>query len=329
MLDASAAPPAVAQAVAKASAATARILVATDNIDDANQIVRQLRTVFENVRASTVAESAAADFDALQPDVLVLAFDSLEKSERYYLGLYRLSSGAIQGDHRTVVLCGKDEVRAAFDLCLKDHFDDYVLYWPQSYDGSRLAMSIWIACRQMVAAKGAAPGKAELLLHARHLADIERVVADPAESTSHELRQRIEPALAGTRALAETARQLKPLVLVIEDDEFSRRLVQAALDPARWEVAVASDGASALGLLRRVRPDVILMDVRLPGMDGIALTRRLKASSRMADIPVLMMTGDSTRETLVSSVEAGAEGFIVKPILRAMLEAKLAQFIPR
>ena len=52
---------------------------------------------------------------------------------------------AQQHPHRTVILCSKDEVQAVFDLCKKAYFDDYVLYWPHSHDGPRLAMSLWIA----------------------------------------------------------------------------------------------------------------------------------------------------------------------------------------
>jgi CheY-like chemotaxis protein len=309
----------------KTSPSAARILVATDNADDAHQIVRQLKSVFDNVRPSTVATAAVADFEEFKPDVLVLAFDTIEKAQGHYLGLYRSGSDAMQMPHRTVILCSKDEVRDAFELCRKDHFDDYVLYWPQSYDGSRLAMSIWIACRQMVSARDGLPGHSELVEHAKHLAELERVVADPASISARDLRERIEPALAGTRPLVEAVRRLRQTVMVIDDDEFSRRLVLQSLDPERWEVSLASDSTSALAQLRCVRPDVILMDIRLPGMDGVALTRHLKSSPHLTDIPIVMMTGDARRETLLRSIEAGAAGFVVKPVTRAGLEAKLGK----
>jgi CheY-like chemotaxis protein len=70
---------------------------------------------------------------------------------------------------------------------------------------------------------------------------------------------------------------------------------------------------------------VILMDIRLPGMDGVALTRHLKSSPHLTDIPIVMMTGDARRETLLRSIEAGAAGFVVKPVTRAGLEAKLGK----
>lgn len=306
-----------------------RVARTSGNADDARQIVKQLSTVFDDVHSSTVVEDATADFEACRPKVLVLAFDTIAKAQQYYLGLYRMSQGAIHEAHRTIILCGKDEVRAAFDLCRADYFDDYVLYWPQAYDGCRLAMSIWIASRQMTGRDTGLPTPAELLLHARHLADLEQAIADPEEGASLALRTKLAPALAGTRPLADASRKIRPIVLVADDDEHSRRMVQAAIDPQRWELAVAVDGAAALGQLRSMRPDVILMDVRLPGMDGVALTRHLKASPLLRSIPVVMMTGDARRETLLSSMEAGAVAFVVKPVTRLGLDAKLDKIIPR
>lgn len=322
-------PPPHAVELVKTSPSSARILVSTDNADDARQIVKQLSGVFEDIRSSTVVDEATIDFEACRPQVLVLAFDTIAKAQQYYLGLYRLGQGAIHEPHRTIILCGKEEVRAAFDLCRADYFDDYVLYWPQSYDGSRLAMSIWIASRQMAGRDAALPTPAELLLHARHLADLEKVIADPEEGASEALRSRLAPALAGTRPLADASRKIRPVVLVVDDDDMSRRMVQLAIDPLRWEVAIAIDSAAALGQLRSMRPDVILMDVRLPGMDGVTLTRHLKASPLLRDIPVVMMTGDSRKETLMSSMEAGAAAFVVKPVSRVALEAKLGKIVPR
>jgi CheY-like chemotaxis protein len=312
----------------RATPAATRVLVASDNLEDARQVVRQLSDWFENVRVSTTLDSALEDFRSFEPNVLVLAFDTLDKAQGYYLGLFRLGAASAMGAHRTIVLCSKDEVRAAFELCRKDCFDDYVQHWPQSYDGVRLAMSVWNAGRHATTGNGA-PDNAALRLHARHLAELERVVADPVHESLPSLIQSIEPALAQTRPLAEALRALKPMVMVIDDDEFSRSLVQRSLDLQRWQVVMASDAPSSLAQLRRVRPDVILMDVRLPGIDGLALTRQLKASPHLASIPVVMMTGDSRRETLVSSMEAGAVAFVVKPVSRSALDAKLDKVVPR
>lgn len=338
----------------KSTPAAARVMVATDNVDDAKQILRQLGADFEHTRASTDPDLAVQDFEAYAPSVLVLAFDSLDKAQRYYLGLYRLGQALHQHPHRTVILCGKDEVRAVFDLCKKQYFDDYVLYWPHTHDGPRLAMSIWNACREMTALHANPPSAAVMLSHARHLGDLEktlehefaeserlvaagrhshleaeREIAGAIDAFSQRLQQRIAPSLAGTRALAERARGMRPVVMVVEDDELSRQLVARALDPKAWETVLVGDGAEAFGQLRRMRPDVILMDIRLPGLDGVSLTQRLKAWPELADIPIVMMTGDARKETLVSSMEAGAAAFVVKPFSRESLTDKLEWVLRR
>ena len=119
---------------------TARILIATDIATDAELVAEVLNKEFNHIVVSTNPDAAAGDFVRHQPDVLVLAFNELEKSERYYLSLYRLCPEVNRHPHRTVILCNKDEVKRAYELCMKDLFDDYILFWPMTYDSSRLNM---------------------------------------------------------------------------------------------------------------------------------------------------------------------------------------------
>ena len=383
----------------KPTPGAARILIASDNTDDAAQIQRQLKTDFTHTRASTVADHAMQDFDEYKPDVLVLAFDSLDRAQTYYLGLYRTGQSLMQHPHRTVVLCSKDEVRNAFELCKKEYFDDYVLYWPHTHDGPRLVMSIWNACREMMVRRSDAPGAAQLLAHSRHLAELDRTLAleladvdqlatvarqslaqvegdiglafdefsrnilhggepetlaglaeqidrlkqhqllqtrrlgveglEPVNAWATRFKGQIDHALAGTRELTEQLRKLRMVVMVVDDDELIQKLVLRTLDHSRYELLPAADEPAALALLRRVRPDAILMDINLPGIDGLMLTQRLKAVRHLADIPIIMMTGDARRETLVSSIEGGAAAFVVKPFTRESLNANLEKALRR
>lgn len=114
---------------------------------DATQIAHLLGDHFEQVEISTVESRFVADFERVRPDVVVLAFASLERAERYSLGLYRHSEIVHTLPHRSIVLCDKDNVHRAFELCRKEYFDDYVLYWPLVHDTPRLPMSILIAGR--------------------------------------------------------------------------------------------------------------------------------------------------------------------------------------
>ena len=115
---------------------------------------------------------------------------------------------------------------------------------------------------------------------------------------------------------------------MVEDDEFTHQLVAVTLASRDVELVFESDGASALGRIRTVLPDLVLMDVMLPGHDGVELTQALKTDPALASIPVVMVTGEARRETLMRSMEAGAADFLVKPFTPDALVAKLARFLP-
>jgi CheY-like chemotaxis protein len=80
-------------------------------------------------------------------------------------------------------------------------------------------------------------------------------------------------------------------------------------------------------MLRRLRPHLILMDVHLPDLDGVSLTRKLKSTEHLAAIPIVMLTGDARRGTLENSMSAGAAGFLVKPFTREAIVAKLNRLL--
>ncbi len=159
------------------SAASAKILIVTDVVGDAELVKGVLRDAFDHVYFSTDADTAAADFVLRQPDVLVLAFNSLEKSERYYLSLYRFCQEVHQHPHRTVILCNKDEVKRAAELCMKDIFDDYILFWPMTFDSPRLIMSVHNALRELSALNSDEPSVAEFAAQVRYLPEMQAKLA--------------------------------------------------------------------------------------------------------------------------------------------------------
>jgi PleD family two-component response regulator len=145
---------------------SAAILIVTDDSTDAGMVRKLLQEEFKNVFTSTNPDSIAQDFEERRPEVLVLAFATLEKSERYYLGLYRLCPAVQQHHHRTVILCDKEEVKRVYELCRKNYFDDYVLFWPMTYDMSRLAMSVHHLLRELAAFRDGGPSVAEFAAQA-------------------------------------------------------------------------------------------------------------------------------------------------------------------
>jgi two-component system cell cycle response regulator DivK len=105
-----------------------------------------------------------------------------------------------------------------------------------------------------------------------------------------------------------------PLILVVEDNAANQLLVREVLQPAGYRIEVASTSNQALELLKTFTPALILMDMELPGRDGLSLTRLLKSMSPTAAVPVVAMTGHTGLQWRHDARAAGCAGFISKPI---------------
>ena len=103
-------------------------------------------------------------------------------------------------------------------------------------------------------------------------------------------------------------------ILVVDDHAPNVELVSFVLDAAGFEVHGAVDAEQALDRLAQWRPDLILMDIQLPGIDGLSLTRRLKADDATRSIRVVAMTAHAMRGDEARLREAGCDGYIAKPI---------------
>jgi len=103
-------------------------------------------------------------------------------------------------------------------------------------------------------------------------------------------------------------------ILVADDDEMIRKLFRDVLQSAGHEVILAEDGQQALEKVLTARPDVILLDVMMPKLNGFEVCRRLKADPATASIPILLVTGMGEREKRIEGVAAGADDFLLKPV---------------
>jgi CheY-like chemotaxis protein len=103
-------------------------------------------------------------------------------------------------------------------------------------------------------------------------------------------------------------------ILVIEDNELNMKLFRSLLKIGNYEMIEALDAESGIDLARRHRPDLILMDIQLPGMDGLRATRIIKADSDLKHIPVVAVTSYAMQGDDVKAADAGCTGYITKPI---------------
>jgi two-component system cell cycle response regulator len=112
-------------------------------------------------------------------------------------------------------------------------------------------------------------------------------------------------------------------ILVVDDHEDNIELLRARLEARGYEVFGANDGQAALDQVEHVRPDLILLDVMMPRMDGMEVVRRLKSNKNLPFIPVIMQTALDSTENKVEGLDAGADDYITKPINFAELEARV------
>lgn len=116
-------------------------------------------------------------------------------------------------------------------------------------------------------------------------------------------------------------------VLVVEDQEDNRRIVRDLLLSAGLEVLEATDGEQGVALAGRERPDLILMDVQLPGIDGYEATRRIKGDPALHAIPLIVVTSYALSGDDVKAFAAGCDAYVAKPFSPRALLAKIRELL--
>lgn len=149
----------------------------------------------------------------------------------------------------------------------------------------------------------------------------------PIKLWANEFRKECTPHIETARALNAMAACIRPTVLVVDDDEFQRKIVSRLLAAQNYRLVFAAGGVEALNILLKLQPDLIIMDIMMPDLDGIETTRRLKTMPRLANVPVIMVTGNSERDSVRSSMRAGAADFVVKPFDGDTMLAKVARVL--
>jgi len=119
----------------------------------------------------------------------------------------------------------------------------------------------------------------------------------------------------------------KKKILIVEDEENLLRLESILLGSRGYEVKGAIDGPSALESVASTKPDLVLLDIMLPGIDGYEVCRQIKANEATRHIPVVMLSAKKSKEDLVKGEQAGADWYITKPFKSAMVIETIQRFL--
>jgi two-component system cell cycle response regulator DivK len=121
---------------------------------------------------------------------------------------------------------------------------------------------------------------------------------------------------------------MRKRILVVEDQEDNRRILRDLLTNAGYEIIEAENGEQALAVAARERPDLILMDIQLPLLDGYEVTRRIKADPALRAIPIIAITSYALSGDENKARAAGCDAYVTKPYSPRALLAKIREYVP-
>lgn len=117
-------------------------------------------------------------------------------------------------------------------------------------------------------------------------------------------------------------------ILVVEDTEDNRRIIRDLLTSVGYELIEAVDGAEGVALAQKERPDLILMDIQLPVIDGYEATRQIRAIPDLDKVPIIAVTSYALSGDEAKTRAAGCDGYVAKPFSPRQLLAKIREFLP-
>ena len=118
-------------------------------------------------------------------------------------------------------------------------------------------------------------------------------------------------------------------ILVIEDQVDNRQIVRDLVTASGYRLIEATTGEEGLDMATRERPDLILMDIQLPGIDGYEVTRRIKANPQLRQIPIIAVTSYALSGDDKKAFAAGCDGYVTKPYSPRLLLAKIREYLPQ
>ena len=118
-----------------------------------------------------------------------------------------------------------------------------------------------------------------------------------------------------------------PLILIVEDNPASLDILQTRLMAHNYEIITAVDGEAGLAMARDKQPDLILLDIMMPKMDGLEVCRRLKSDPSLPFMPIIMVTAKADSKDIVAGLEAGGDEYLTKPVDHAALVARVKSML--
>lgn len=379
-----------------------RVCIIGEADSDPKLVETALVSDFEITGTAVSIEEAIDLCNEQPPDIIILAYYSLDEVENDYIRLLRKARAIHAQPFRSLLLCSGRDAETAYALCCKEVFDDYLVNQPlqdvyQLRWAVRCALEIIHTSQEAdVSNSNAVYDEFEQVLtgqldgltsisqttRALHesspvltskmsheltrmmgnlgrsmesdqfsdsvkVHDIDKLVKHLQQFTKTQMVPVISTAQNGlikdiqvigsaldnqharlteaNQSLQETkAAQYKPTVLLVDDDSDYRETLMDWLDESGYRVICATDVYSALNLVRKRRPDIVLMDYMMPGMNGIETSKLLNQTRPDdTDIPIIMLTGYGSRQVVEQAIGAGIVDFALKTTRFDKLSAKI------
>jgi two-component system sensor histidine kinase/response regulator len=119
----------------------------------------------------------------------------------------------------------------------------------------------------------------------------------------------------------------RPKVLIVDDELFNIDYLQQELEEGNYDLVTAYNGTEAVEKIKQERPDLVLLDLMMPVMDGFAVLRQVKADPDLRDIPVIIISAANNSRSVVKGIKLGAEDYITKPIDERLLLQKVKEYL--
>lgn len=120
---------------------------------------------------------------------------------------------------------------------------------------------------------------------------------------------------------------VEPLVLVVDDEDMTRKLLRLMLERDGYAIVEAEDGVRALEEIAKQQPDIVILDVMMPNMDGFTLCQMVRSQPQTADLPIIMLSARSQLEAVRAGIQAGANRYMTKPISKPELVQMIEELL--